>query len=76
MKVSMPLRVCNDDEEDDDDDDKVIGEAEDLASPPISNIKDAFLGSVSNEETLTAFEGEHGAKLNSGCDNDDKSSEA
>lgn len=73
MKASMPSRAGEneDDDDGDDDDDDVTGETEDLPSPPISDVEDAFLGSGSDEDTPTAFEGKHGDNLDSGHDDHD-----
>ena len=41
----MPPRAGDSEGDDDDDDDDLAGETEDLPSPSISDIEDAFLGS-------------------------------
>lgn len=63
----MPTTV-GDNVDDDDDDDDLIGDAEDLMSPPISDVEDAFVDSGSDDDAPTAVEGDN---LD---DNDDKSS--
>ncbi|SRR6266702_827379 len=68
MKASMPPRAGDND---DDDDDDLNGETEGLTSPSISDVEDAFLGSGSDEDASTAFEGEHGDKFDVGHDDDD-----
>jgi ribosome biogenesis protein MAK21 len=76
MKASMPSRVGDiEDEDEDDDDDDLIGDAEDLMSPPISDAEDAFVGSGSEDEDApTAVEGQHGDTPDS--DDDEESSGA
>ena len=70
----MPPRA-DDSEGDDDDDDDLAGETEDLSSPSISDIEDAFLGSGSDGDAPTAVEREHDDNLDdvesspSGADN-------
>lgn len=65
MKVSMPTGVGDneDDGDDDDDDDDLI--AKDLMSlPPISDIKEAFVASGSDDDTPTAVEGDNSDNFN------------
>ena len=69
----MPLRTGDDEDDDEDDEDDFTGETEDLTSPPISDAEDAFLGSGSDEDTPTAFEGEHGDNLDDDDDDDEAS---
>ncbi|KAN0134591.1 CBF/Mak21 family domain containing protein [Lactarius tabidus] len=78
MKASMPSRVGDiedEDDDDDDDDDDLIGDAEDLMSPPISDAEDAVVGSGSEDEDAPmAVEGQHGDTPDS--DDDEESSDA
>ena len=70
----MPAGVDdNEDGGDIDDDDDLVGDAEDLMSPPISDAEDAFVDSGSDDnDTPTAVEGDTSDK----SDNDDEFSDA
>lgn len=70
----MPVGVDdNEDGGDVDDDDDLVGDAEDLMSPPISDAEDAFVDSGSDDDDIpTAVEGEKSDK----SDNDDEFSDA
>ena len=70
----MPAGVDdNEDGGDVDDDDDLVGDAEDLMSPPISDAEDAFVDSGSDDDDIpTAVEGEKSDK----SDNDDEFSDA
>ena len=73
----MPVGVDDNEDGGDVDDDDLVGDAEDLMSPPISDAEDAFVDSGSDDDdddddTPTAVDGENGDK----SDNDDEFSDA
>ena len=69
----MPVGVDDNEDGGDVDDDDLVGDAEDLMSPPISDAEDAFVDSGSDDDDIpTAVEGEKSDK----SDNDDEFSDA
>ena len=70
----MPAGVDDTEDGGDDDDDDLIEDAEDLMSPPISDVEDAFVDSGSDDDdTPTAVEGDTSDKSD---DDDDEFSDA
>ena len=69
----MPVGVDDNEDGGDVDDDDLVGDAEDLMSPPISDAEDAFVDSGSDDDDIpTAVEGEKSDK----SDDDDEFSDA